>query len=205
MAPWLTKPEPECSHLVCREHCNRHPKQCCSPYSLSWVLTVLHDELNCTWVAHHKQSFSLPVELCSSLLFNPLPYFMKNKKKQILTLETSVPDNLSWPCHLFLYSYYQSSTSAYFGPLSGHLSWASAGSTLSGNVFFSTHRRCSWMRYQMSGFHLDIIYLLYQNFILKKVHQCENWRGNLFWLMDNLEIIKVKASGSKGSSFMLLK
>lgn len=56
----------------------------------------------------------------------------------------------------------------------------------------------------MTGFHLDIIYL-YQYFILKKVHQCENRRENIFWLRDNLEIIKVKAYGSKGGSFMLLE
>lgn len=70
---------------------------------------------------------------------------------------------------------------------------------------FSICKHCVGMRDQMTGFHLDIIYLLYQYFILKKVHQCENWRENIFWLRNNLEIIKVKAYGSKGGSFMLLE
>lgn len=149
--------------------------------------------------SHLIPSFSICDESALFSSFIPPPPLYGRIKKEVSTSKTFVQGNLSlnFSIHFIL---------CFIPPQPDpQVSVPDTGSMFLGNACFSICRHYAGMRYQMAGFHLDIIYLLYQYFILKKVHQCENWRENIFWPRGNLEIIKVKAYGSKGASFMLLE
>lgn len=159
----------------------------CSQYTSWWRFdfgglsstsdTVFQSEMNSVFFLHP----------------NPLPHFMRDWKiynKPLRLLSKAI-----FPWHISFASFFLLPNTP---QPDSQVSAPDIGSTVLGNACFSICRLCSAMRYQMTGFHLDIIYLLYQYFLLKKVHQCENWRENIFWLRDNLEIIKVKSLRVKG-------
>lgn len=131
--------------------------------------------------------------LLSSLHPNTFPDIMAKFKNLVLTSKILSKVIFLWLPPFVSFSCLSNTCSARFP---GFCPWHRHPSV--GNACFSICRHYAGMKYQMTGFHLDIIYLLYQYFILKKVHQCEDRRENPFWLRDNLEIIKVKSLWVKG-------